>query len=685
MLRRRNFKLEQSLQSKSTVTEEQFINFCKETLGENMATFFEMQLKLAKSKGKGLRYPEMYKQFALTVYFLGGKAVYRFLQKQWQLPSKATLCRITKKWQITSGVNDFVFKVISLKVDALTVASKECVLCADEMSLKTFMFYNRSRDVITGFHETNGSRRYTPANSVLVLMARGIHSRWKQPIAYFFVENSCPVEDMKIIIFQAIQKLQSIALNVRALITDQGPNFQKLSNMLGISEEQFYFEIDDKKVYYLFDTPHLLKSTRNNFLVHQFKIDEGLTSKEHLITLYNLDKGKSFRFMHKITDMHLNPTSFKKMKVSLAAQLLSNSVATSLMMGIASGHLPQSATTTATFIENMDKLFDMLNSYKFGTKEFQRPFMGSAEQLSFLNKMIALFQTVQIFDVNGRNVTKSMRFVKGWIITINGIKCLYNDVRTTKHILFTRRLNQDCLENYFGSIRQQSGNNLNPTPTQFGYAFKKLFFLKYFQHSSEGNCLQDIDSILTHFRQNDVDLLVEPPVEEENMLHGVLSIDHKDYIDMEVPEQNALSWVAGYFVKKCLDKHNCLTCVSYAKTTKMLEEDTLLSYFRAYKNKNQDLYGNLKTPPTAFYSYIKKLDVTFCDLFPKIAVEAQVGQNIKKELEKIPFTPPCTEFPMNYLLNLFTRVRIFYTLKFLNRNFRNKARKNQKIVNLTHM
>lgn len=47
----------------------------------------------------------------------------------------------------------------------------------------------------------------------------------------------------------------------------------------------------------------------------------------------------------------------------------------------------------------------------------------------------------------------------------------------------TRRINQDCVENFFSCIRQQDGNCVNPTPIQFIRVFKKLFSMKILQHS----------------------------------------------------------------------------------------------------------------------------------------------------------------------------------------------------------
>lgn len=62
--------------------------------------------------------------------------------------------------------------------------------------------------------------------------------------------------------------------------------------------------------------------------------------------------------------------------------------------------------------------------------------------------------------------------------------------------LLTRRLNQGSLENFFGKIRQQGGNAINPTPIQFSRAFKKLVGLNFFKYSENTNCEEDnLDSL----------------------------------------------------------------------------------------------------------------------------------------------------------------------------------------------
>lgn len=147
----------------------------------------------------------------------------------------------------------------------------------------------------------------------------------------FFTKNSTNVEDLDEIIFEAIRKLKSIGFNVLAITSDQGPNFFKLvKSNLKLTVEKPYFFVDYVPIFYLFDVPHLLKSTRNNFFSYHFQLDDGVTNKCYLEAMYNLDKTKQFRLAPKLTDQHLNPNDFKKMRVKFASQVFSHSVAVAM-------------------------------------------------------------------------------------------------------------------------------------------------------------------------------------------------------------------------------------------------------------------------------------------------------------------------------------------------------------------
>lgn len=246
-------------------TLEDVLKFCEKNDPEPSYKLFKAQFSLLNKAPKGSRYTDEFKQFALSVYFLGPKA-YKKMSRVCRFPSKATLERFTKRWMVDPGFNDFLFRITEFRVRLLKDKEKDCVLCIDEISLKSNLFYDISKDKIIGFQASNSEHTSSIASSALVVMASGIASSWKQPIAYFFYRTSAPSNDIKDILYESVRKINATGLNVLGVVSDQGPNFLKLvKTELHLSVDNPYFFVDDRKLVYLFDVPHLLKSTRNNF------------------------------------------------------------------------------------------------------------------------------------------------------------------------------------------------------------------------------------------------------------------------------------------------------------------------------------------------------------------------------------------------------------------------------------
>ncbi|KAF0748914.1 Transposable element P transposase [Aphis craccivora] len=79
---------------------------------------------------------------------------------------------------------------------------------------------------------------------------------------------------------------------------------------------------------------------------------------------YDLDKlRKKTNSPSKITDAHIHPTSFQKMREKLAAQVLSHSMLSDIRTCAETGQLcSKTAIVIADFIEFINNLFDCLNS-----------------------------------------------------------------------------------------------------------------------------------------------------------------------------------------------------------------------------------------------------------------------------------------------------------------------------------
>lgn len=96
-----------------------------------------------------------------------------------------------------------------------------------------------------------------------------------------------------------------------------------------------------------------------------------------------------------------------------------------------------------------------------------------------------------------KNITGTFKSITCFQITIKSVMCLWENLKAEGlHQIRTRRLNQDCLENFFGKIRQQGGSSINPTPIQFMHAFKKLSCMDLLDCADTFNCAADFDKLL---------------------------------------------------------------------------------------------------------------------------------------------------------------------------------------------
>lgn len=134
-----------------------FKEMCDMHLLPNLSMIVKHYVSLTKTKSQGYWYSNEIKQLALTIYFFGPRA-YTFLKTIFQLPTTRTLCRISEKYEIVFGLNEILFEYISFKANNLSDDDKNCVLCVDEMAIKTNLYYNISKDYIVGLNNTFGHK-----------------------------------------------------------------------------------------------------------------------------------------------------------------------------------------------------------------------------------------------------------------------------------------------------------------------------------------------------------------------------------------------------------------------------------------------------------------------------------------------------------------------------------------------
>ncbi|RXG53082.1 Transposable element P transposase [Armadillidium vulgare] len=414
--------LQESSTSGSNSKEEQVLQFCYKKLSE--PAFEILKLQLMKNCRK---YSSKVRILCLTLYYTS-PLLYNVLREIFKLPSVSSLRLWTRKLNIQVGVCPRLFSVLSAKMLKVHEVDKICVLYIDEMSIKKSLEYNSRFGSILGFVDYgNGRREPKLANTALAFMVRSLHSNWKQALSFFFCENSVPFLELKEVMFSILTELKNIGIKVVAITTDQGSNFAKCFKNLGVSISEPFFNFQNEKIYVLCDVPHLIKSVRNTLKNYNIRSNDGTAKWDDIRKCYELNLSNNFKFIPKVTEKHINVPPFGgKMKVKLATQVLSASMATAIHTATIiniPNKLGSDAVATAKFCNKMNNLFDVLNSScVISSSPYKRALTTDGISWKYLAEMCNWISSWVIVDVNEKNITNRIKCKSG-LVTNN--KCNY--------------------------------------------------------------------------------------------------------------------------------------------------------------------------------------------------------------------------------------------------------------------
>lgn len=193
------------------------------------------------------------------------------------------------------------------------------------------------------------------------------------------------------------------------------------------------------------------------------------------------------RFFPKLSMKHANPTVWEKMKVNIAAQTLSNTVALELQR---TGYI-----CLSEFVLLMDRWFDHMNTGWFDAKRRAKPDMEiykpndehTTKRLEWLGKEFPnYFGTwknrvmTRTLPGNQNEIDRSSMLLStatecGLLMTTKSIVDLIQEAfQQGADYVMTRRINQDPLESHFGHQRQRGRRSDAPTVLMFGYNVRAI-------------------------------------------------------------------------------------------------------------------------------------------------------------------------------------------------------------------
>ena len=440
----------------------------------------------------------------------------------------------------------------------------------------------------------------------------------------------------------------------------------------------------------MYDPPHLLKCTRNNLKNHDIEIDGVKVSWKHIFNFYKKDRLMDIRLAPKLTPKHIIENNFQKMKVCLAAQVFSRSVAAGMYLHILFNSLPPEAIHTIKFIKQIDRLFDCFNSEsEFCLNMYKKSLSELSVHKQFLGEMRQYIASWTI----GNNPLNNFPFHKGWLISITSLLMLWDDLRDNYGFtsINTRRLNQDPLENLFGVSRMSSGCDKNPKVSCFDPIMRKLTMTTLLEPPESANCIKDLDEILLSCSdllkeglpdqstldttRNDDPIIPEFSRSDYEMhLKDCPSTESMCDITQESISENALYYFSGYLAFTHLKRHKCSKCqesLLIADRSSLTMMQQTFTALKAYVPNAKSVVSGLKLATMDFFQFVKCLDSKFTTIFTQHCHKQNVGKLIFDDYMRyvLPSTAfnLCSNDYLHVLVKFYIRCKIYFAVRMHNR------------------
>ncbi|KAL7304644.1 hypothetical protein TKK_0002891 [Trichogramma kaykai] len=213
------------------------------------------------------------------------------------------------------------------------------------------------------------------------------------------------------------------------MVCDESSSNRSAIKRLGIALENPSFTFEGNDIFFGFDVPHMFKGIRNILLNNNFTVNGNIVSWLPIKQLYELEKDKSCKAAHKLTERHIQPKAFEKMKVSLAVQVFSHSVGTALMTVALNKEIGLNtadfgiAAETFDFCTRLNRIFDCLNARSFNDPNRYRKSLSKSTRVEDeLKKAVDWIKT--IVDESRSPVFPTL------LLTINGILLLWDRLKS---------------------------------------------------------------------------------------------------------------------------------------------------------------------------------------------------------------------------------------------------------------
>jgi hypothetical protein len=583
-----------------------------------------------KSKG-GVVWSTETVRMAFQIRFLTGVHGYQFVRSLgYPLPSYRTLCERVQHAEFRPGVQFDIVSWLCEKVGSMKHQEKDVVLMLDEMQVSKQLEYDKGLNVFLGsvsaevlLQSASSSDALPLASHALVFMIRGLTSNWKQVIAYYLTGVSVSGHVLWELTENIVQLLGNSGINVRAVVSDMGAANKGMWKAAGIIVKRDSVKssiphpfFDQQELYFLADVPHLLKNVRNCLLsndiilprdvVNEFCLPTNTVSIRHIRKIVELQENSDFKIAPSLSSKHVDPKQFEKMKVNVAAQLLSHSTASALRFAVHDKLLPADALTTAWFVDLINDWFDAANA----RNRSEALYCKSGSKIKSLLFMMDLMPKLLFSSASRHSSWKPIQ--TGILVSTQSMLDIFASLVASGlySYLLTSRLTQDALENLFSQIRGRG--NSHPSPVHFRNCLRLISISQFLAVPKRSSyAVSECDFAVSLLKsKTSVERVssIDPNHASLDVTNEPQQLSHSiDATQLTYTEKNALCYLIGWLAFKLKTQlKSCKTCVDFLVSSNPDDRNAIHAQLIAIKS-----YGWLTFPSLSLQKVILAAECIF--------------------------------------------------------------------------
>ena len=483
----------------------------KRRIPDFMKLFWEEQQKYLQESPSQVRYHPMIIKFCLSIAAKSSSAYKELCLNEKTgggvlvLPSLKTLRDYRNYIKPRRGFNPQVVADLKHKTQSFSNPERYIVLCFDEMKVQEDLVSDKNTGELVGFVDLGDmdvnyavlSQESELATHILVFLVKSIVNPLPFSFATFSTAGNTAAQ-MFPIFWRAVAILEkSCNLHVMAAVGDgasSNRSFFKVHRGMDddAGREVIYRTVNHfnagQFIYFFSDPPHLMKTARNNLYhsghgksTHLLWNNGSFILWSHISHLYYEDLECGLKLMPKPTNDHINLTPYSMMRVHLAVQILSATVANVLKV-----YGQTDAEGTAEYCQKLDMFFDCLNvrntqEHIKARKPFLEPYKLQDDsrfqwlEMEFLKYFEDWKKSVEERKGKFSRAERQTMFISPPAYQGLHITC-YSFIELTRFLLnngveyvLSNRFCQDDLENYFGRQRAIGCRRDNPNVFATGY------------------------------------------------------------------------------------------------------------------------------------------------------------------------------------------------------------------------